>query len=117
MLVKLFILALVVIAGCKPERAAAPAREVAAEAETEVPGTPPPSATITSSGLSFQVLQAGAGEARPSLQDKVRVEYLGWSTKGPFDSKKKSGGTEVFEMKGVVAGWTEALLEMRVGER
>ena len=97
-----------------PERSAAPVSEAKGE---DVPGTPPPGATITSSGLAYQVLKKGAGDERPALQDRVRVDYLGWSTKGPFDSTKKSGGSEVFEMKGVVAGWTEALLDMRVGER
>lgn len=104
----LLLLLFVAIVGCKAEP-----REAAAD----VPGTPPPEATTTSSGLAFQVLKQGAGDARPTLHDKVRVDYLGWSTKGPFDSSKKSGGTEVFEMTGVVAGWTEALLDMRVGER
>jgi peptidylprolyl isomerase len=105
------------IASCKadaPQSAAAPLTEAKPD---EVPGTPPPGATTTSSGLAFQVLKPGVGAERPALQDRVRVEYLGWSTKGPFDSTKKSGGTEVFEMRGVVAGWTEALLEMRLGER
>lgn len=108
----LLLLTLFSIAGCK----AAP-QSTAAALSDDVPGTPPTAAKTTSSGLSFQVLKEGAGDERPALQDRVRVEYLGWSTKGPFDSTKKSGGTEVFEMKGVIAGWTEALRDMRVGER
>lgn len=104
------------IAGCKAS-VATPTSAPTVDAETEVPGTPPPEATTTASGLAFQVVKQGAGDAHPTLHDKVRVDYLGWSTKGPFDSKKKSGGTEVFAVDGVVAGWTEALLEMRVGER
>src|SRR5688572_20913228 len=97
---------LISLAGCKAE----PPQATAVPASDEVPGTPPPSATTTSSGLAYQLLKPGVGDARPALHDRVRVEYLSWSTKGPFDSTKKSGGTEVFEMKGVVAGWTEALL-------
>lgn len=109
----LLLLTLLSIAGCKAD----PPQSTSAAVHDDVPGTPPPTATTTGSGLAFQVLKPGAGEQRPALHDRVRVEYLSWSTKGPFDSTKKSGGTEVFEMKGVVAGWTEALLEMRVGER
>ena len=105
---KILLCALLSIAGCKAG--------VTRQAD-DVPGTPPAEATTTSSGLAFQVLKPGAGDDRPALHDRVRVEYLGWSTKGPFDSSKKSGGTEIFEMQGVVAGWTEALLDMRVGER
>jgi FKBP-type peptidyl-prolyl cis-trans isomerase len=101
---RLWLCWLVTLAGCST-------------APGEVTGTPPPGATTTASGLAFEVLKPGAGNARPARQEKVRVEYLGWSTKGPFDSSKKSGGTEVFAVSGVVAGWTEALLDMRVGER
>jgi FKBP-type peptidyl-prolyl cis-trans isomerase len=112
----LCLLSFALITGCNAsDQTPTSAPNVSAEAE--VPGTPPPEATTTASGLAFQVLKQGMGEARPTLHDNVRVDYVGWSTKGPFDSKKKSGGTEVFAMNGVVAGWTEALLDMRVGER
>jgi FKBP-type peptidyl-prolyl cis-trans isomerase len=115
---KLVVLTLFCLAGCKADPPQSQAPSPIVEAQTDaIPGTPPPEATTTSSGLAFQVLKPGAGAERPALQDRVRVEYLGWSTKGPFDPKKKSGGTEVFEMTGVIAGWTQALLEMRVGER
>lgn len=111
------------IAGCKAHdggaapSAAAPPAEPKLAAGADVPGKPPPGAETTASGLAFQVLKPGAGEQRPELHDRVRVEFLAWSTKGPFDSNKKSGGTGVFDMKGVIAGWTEALRAMRVGER
>jgi FKBP-type peptidyl-prolyl cis-trans isomerase len=106
------------IAACKPAQgapaAAAPAREPTPAA---ISGKPPADAVTTPSGLAFVVLQAGSGDEKPELHDKVRVEFIAWSTKGPFDSRKKNGGTDVFEMKGVIAGWTEALRAMRVGER
>jgi FKBP-type peptidyl-prolyl cis-trans isomerase len=111
------------LAGCKATEGAAapspaaPGGKAKPSVEAAVPGTPPPEAETTLSGLAFQVLKPGAGDERPELHDKVRVEFLGWSTKGPFDSTKKSGGTDVFDMKGVIAGWTEALRAMRVGER
>jgi FKBP-type peptidyl-prolyl cis-trans isomerase len=114
------------IAGCKADGhadrslaapAPGPAVATAHVAEAAVPGTPPPEAETTPSGLAFQVLKAGAGDHWPELHDRVRVEFVGWSTKGKFDSNAKSGGTSVFEMSGVIAGWTEALQAMRVGER
>jgi len=119
----LLLLTLGLTAGCSAnDRGAAPGAEAPAIAATPaaqapVPGKAPLEAQTSPSGLAFQVLKSGAGEDRPALQDAVRVEYLAWSTKGPFDSTKKSGGTGVFDMNGVIAGWTEALQAMRVGER
>jgi peptidylprolyl isomerase len=120
----LLLLTLGLLAGCSANddrgaarRAEAPASGATPTAEPPVPGKPPPEAEASPSGLAFQVLKPGAGGDRPGLQDEVRVEYLAWSTKGPFDSTKKSGGTGVFDMNGVIAGWTEALQAMRVGER
>lgn len=112
----LWLLSFALITGCKRSDQT-PTSAPNVSAEIEIPGAPPTEATTTASGLSFQVLKQGTGDAHPTLHDKVRVDYVGWSTKGPFDSKKKSGGTEVFAMNGVITGWTEALLEMRVGER
>jgi FKBP-type peptidyl-prolyl cis-trans isomerase len=119
----LVLLTLGLIAGCRTNDrgaalgAPAPPSEAARAAEAAVPGKAPPEAETSPSGLAFQVLTPGVGEDRPGLHDKVRVEFVAWSTKGPFDSSKKSGGTGVFDMKGVIAGWTEALSAMRVGER
>jgi len=78
----------------------------------------PPDAERSASGLASKVLEPGTGDERPTLRDKVRLHFTAWNTKGEVsDSSDKRGGPVVFEVTGVIAGWTEALQQMRVGER
>jgi FKBP-type peptidyl-prolyl cis-trans isomerase len=80
--------------------------------------TAPPDAEKTASGLASKMLKPGTGDERPSLEDKVRVDFTAYKGNGAIsDSSAKRGGPGVFEMTGVIAGWTEALQQMRVGER
>lgn len=91
-----------------PAKAAPPAVEL----------TAPPDAEKTASGLASKVLKPGHGDKRPTLEDKVRVDFTAYKGNGSVsDSSAKRGGPGVFEMTGVIAGWTEALQSMRVGER
>jgi FKBP-type peptidyl-prolyl cis-trans isomerase 2 len=66
------------------------------------------------------VLTAGpAGGARPTAADRVRVDYEGKlaSDGSVFDSSYAGGQPIDFALGGVIAGWTEALQLMSVGEK
>ena len=74
-------------------------------------------ATTTASGLVFEELVVGTGNAAASGQ-KVSVHYTGWLTNGTkFDSSKDRGEPFVFPLgKGhVIKGWDEGVAGMRVG--
>jgi FKBP-type peptidyl-prolyl cis-trans isomerase len=77
----------------------------------------PADAERSPSGLTSKVYRPGFGESRPALHDKVRVNFSAWNAKGEVsDSSDKRGGPATFEVTGVIAGWSEALQQMRVGE-
>lgn len=79
---------------------------------------PPADATTTASGLASKVLQAGTGSEHPKATDTVTVHYAGWTTDGKlFDASYKRGNTSSFPLNRVIAGWTEGLQLMVVGER
>lgn len=78
----------------------------------------PVDSTKTESGLASKVLQAGTGEAKPSAADTVTVHYSGWTTDGKmFDSSVERGEPTSFPLGQVIAGWTEGLQLMVVGEK
>jgi FKBP-type peptidyl-prolyl cis-trans isomerase len=69
----------------------------------------------TESGLQYQVVKEGDGP-KPKATDKVSVHYKGTLLDGTeFDSSHKRGKPATFPVKGVIAGWTEALQLMPVG--
>ncbi len=111
-------------AGDKPsektdEKAAKPAAPdgTAIPAPSDV-AAPPADAQKTASGLASKVLAPGSGDKKPSASDKVKVHYTGWTTDGKmFDSSVQRGNPATFDVKGVIAGWTEGLQLMTVGER
>lgn len=71
----------------------------------------------TESGLQYKVLTAGEG-TKPSADDTVEVNYRGTFINGEeFDSSYKRGQSVSFPVKGVIAGWTEALQLMPVGAK
>ena len=78
---------------------------------------PPSDAQRTESGLASKVLEAGNG-ASPDANDRVTVHYTGWTTDGAmFDSSIARGQPATFPLGGVIAGWTEGLQLMKVGEK
>lgn len=78
----------------------------------------PEGATKTTSGLAYQVLQAGTGSVHPTASNKVEVHYSGWTTDGKmFDSSVVRGETISFPLSGVIKGWTEGVQLMVVGEK
>lgn len=79
---------------------------------------PPKDAKKTKSGLVTKVLQKGHGTAHPAPQDKVRVNYTGWTTDGHmFDSSVVRGRPATFGVSQVIKGWTEGLQLMVEGEK
>ena len=73
--------------------------------------------TTTASGLQFEELVVGSGNAATAGQ-KVSVHYTGWLTNGTkFDSSKDRGEPFIFPLgKGhVIRGWDEGVAGMKVG--
>ncbi|MFT4886357.1 MAG: FKBP-type peptidyl-prolyl cis-trans isomerase [Pseudohongiellaceae bacterium] len=71
------------------------------------------------SGLQYTVLESGeAGAASPSVSDSVLAHYHGTLTDGTvFDSSVDRGEPATFGLSQVIAGWTEALQLMKVGDK
>jgi FKBP-type peptidyl-prolyl cis-trans isomerase FklB len=69
------------------------------------------------SGLQYKVLTAGTGKT-PTSNDTVRAHYKGTLIDGTeFDSSYTRGQPFVTPVTRVIAGWTEALLKMKVGDK
>jgi len=76
-----------------------------------------PGVVTLSSGLQYQVLQEGTG-ATPGRSDKVTTHYHGTLLDGTvFDSSYERGQPATFPVNGVIAGWTEALTQMKEGSK
>ncbi|MBL4635299.1 MAG: FKBP-type peptidyl-prolyl cis-trans isomerase, partial [Kofleriaceae bacterium] len=82
---------------------------------------PPADAIKTAKGVYYKLLSSTLtpGQAReiPNASDTVTVHYTGWTTDGKmFDSSRTRGKTIEFRLNGVIAGWTDGLQQMAVGE-
>ena len=95
----------------------------AAAASAQIPApddvaAAPADAETMASGLAHKVLQAGTGEQHPGPRSNVTVHYTGWLTDGTmFDSSVARGAPASFPLNRVIAGWTEGLQLMVVGEK
>ena len=79
---------------------------------------PPEDAARQPSGLASRVLRQGTESVQPGPRDVVTVHYVGWTTDGEmFDSSLRRGQPAQFPLNQVIAGWTEGLQLMQVGER
>ena len=79
---------------------------------------PPSDAEVTKSGLASKVLKTGTGTDHPKRSSQVTVHYSGWTTDGQmFDSSVMRGEAATFPLNRVIAGWTEGLQLMVVGEK
>jgi len=117
--------------GDKPQRPGAPAGMLVFDVELlsyekmpEPPvapadvAAPPKDAEITASGLASKLIEAGTGTQHPTASSTVTVHYSGWTTDGQlFDSSIMRGKPASFPLNGVIAGWTEGLQLMVVGEK
>ena len=74
--------------------------------------------TTTASGLKYQVLNRGTGTVSPQATDTVKVHYHGTLLNGTvFDSSVERGEPISFPLNRVIAGWTEGLQLMKVGDK
>jgi FKBP-type peptidyl-prolyl cis-trans isomerase len=100
----------------------------APETNTETPpvNNPPARATTvltnamntTPSGLKYQVLKQGTGTVSPKPTDTVTVHYHGTLLNGKvFDSSVERNEPATFPLNRVIAGWTEGLQLMKVGDK
>lgn len=79
---------------------------------------PPADAVRTPTGLVSKVLSPGTGTRHPRPNSQVVVHYTGWTTDGKmFDSSVTSGQPATMSLDGVIAGWTEGVQMMVVGEK
>lgn len=99
-----------------PTDIAAPVVEGAEAAPPDV-AAPPANAARTASGLASRVLAAGTGTAHPGPTDRVSVHYTGWTTDGHQFDSSRGGAPATFPLDHVIAGWTEGVQLMVVGER
>jgi FKBP-type peptidyl-prolyl cis-trans isomerase len=64
------------------------------------------------------VLKQGTGTVSPKPTDTVKVHYHGTLLNGTvFDSSVERGQPISFPLNGVIAGWTEGLQLMKVGDK
>ena len=70
-----------------------------------------------SSGLQYKILEKGEG-AIPGVDDTVECNYKGSFLDGTvFDSSYLRGKPAVFQVNGVIKGWSEALQLMPTGSK
>ena len=78
---------------------------------------PPADALKTPSGLASKVITPGTGTIHPTKTDRVTVHYTGWTTDGTmFDSSIPRREPATLPLDRLIAGWTEGLQLMVVGE-
>jgi FKBP-type peptidyl-prolyl cis-trans isomerase len=105
-------------AATTPTAAAAPSADPKALPAPADVATPPADAKKTASGLATKILTPGKGKEHPQDADSVKVHYTGWTSDGKmFDSSVVRGEPTSFGVTQVIAGWTEALKLMVVGEK
>jgi len=74
--------------------------------------------TVTETGLQYRVLSRGESEVRPSASDVVSAHYEGRLIDGTiFDSSYRRGAPSDFPLNRVIAGWTEGLQYMAIGDK
>ncbi|MEP6864668.1 MAG: FKBP-type peptidyl-prolyl cis-trans isomerase [Deltaproteobacteria bacterium] len=80
---------------------------------------PPGDAQKTAKGTFYKVLKAAAKPgAHPKVTDTVKVNYTGWTVDGRmFDSSVMRKEPAEFSLQSVVAGWTDGIPLMSVGDK
>lgn len=73
--------------------------------------------TVTESGLQYRILSESGQNDKPHATDIVQVHYRGSLTDGvEFDSSYNYGEPAEFPLNEVIAGWTEGVQLMSVGD-
>ncbi len=69
------------------------------------------------SGLQYKIIKKGTGQT-PTANSRVKTHYRGTLINGTeFDSSYKRNQPATFPVRGVIKGWTEALLLMGEGAK
>ena len=78
-----------------------------------------PRVTVLDSGLQYEVIESGPdGGESPTSSNSVLAHYHGTLPDGTvFDSAVDRGEPATFGVSQVIAGWTEALQLMKVGDK
>jgi FKBP-type peptidyl-prolyl cis-trans isomerase FklB len=85
------------------------------KAEAKKPGM-----NVLPNGLMYQVLKSSDSTVKttPTERDQVSVHYIGTFIDGKeFDNSVKRGQPATFGVTGVIAGWTQILQKMAVGDK
>ena len=62
------------------------------------------------SGLQIEMLSLGDESAKPTIDSRVKVHYVGYTIDGNvFDSSRERGSPAEFPLGGVIEGWQEGL--------
>lgn len=80
-------------------------------------GAAPADAVKTPSGLATKVISPGTGTDKPGPNDKVKVNYTGWTKAGKAFDSTAGRDPASFGVGQVIKGWTEGLQLMVVGEK
>jgi FKBP-type peptidyl-prolyl cis-trans isomerase len=104
--------------GCSQSPTPAPGAGTNAPAAAATPAVTDTNLTTTASGLQYLVLKHGTGTVSPKATDTVTVHYEGKLLDGTvFDSSIARGQPATFPLNQVIAGWTEGLQLMKVGDK
>ena len=69
------------------------------------------------SGLQYKIMKTGSG-SKPTLFDNVTIHYKGTFIDGRvFDSSLERGEPATFPLNKLIAGWSEALQLMQIGDK
>lgn len=71
-------------------------------------------ADTTVSGIHYIITQEGSG-GHPDLQSTVTVKYKGYMLDGTVFDQTSGSTTATFALKGVIAGWQEAVPLLKKG--
>lgn len=72
----------------------------------------------TESGLQYEVIEKGDSDQSPTAESTVKVHYHGTLINGTvFDSSVERDEPVEFPLNGVIAGWTEGVQLMNVGDK
>jgi FKBP-type peptidyl-prolyl cis-trans isomerase FklB len=77
-----------------------------------------PGVVKMTNGMQYEVLVAGTGSVKPTLNNKVKCHYHGTLIDGSiFDSSVQRGEPITFPLNGVIKGWQDAVQLMTVGSK
>lgn len=82
----------------------------------ELPVLPPPTATVSSSGVAVVLIEPGdATTETPRWGDFVELRYRVWDDQGRMVGQSRTGRSERLSTSWLPPGWAEAMMSMHVG--